>query len=742
MMKYIIYVCCCLFPWFVFSCTENNEDLGMETSRQVSFQMDVLGDGSGSSLEGENDIHSLDAYLFQDGHLTRSITNLNVSSDGFYYTSVEERSGNLYFLANTAQVIAGDIEPGMDETDFLSLTTLDAENETPAFIMAGQCTLANIQPKNVVSLKRGVARLDVDLRVSGIEVDSLLITHVAQRGRLFAGSTVETATGSSYKDLRKVYDSPLKQADKGAFYLYEQQNSRMQAIVYIKVNGIRSVQTADFPSVIKRNTIYQILISGNGGKLATVIEETDDWDEGNKAEGEMDPSKKIWIDERQSVLPEGAVLNQSGDTLFLPYQSHSATLVLAGNVNTSADLVVSGNVTGLDIHKTSAHSFSVDAQMRLPQSKREYLFLDLKDPSDSQTIISRVVVAVNPNGNVFTDFIGWDEQYTCDYDKYLDGTLGYIKPAAGKKIELEFDSGESTWAKLMDDTTVAGRYRLVAGWKPNDPTANGRKQEVHIVISNFDGTNREVYTVARRNWGLPVEEMNGIWWCKYNMRGDSRNFEDQVSIAEDPAARNGQTVSEYLSSCSEEEYFAIWGDGYQGNNTQGLKLTYADSLFRYDGFVNSVGQNMSALAHEAHCPDGYQIPSVDDFKVIFRNGAGVFYDRPQTGYTSEKGNYSIIGIPHKRENMTFDGGIMSEVYHYELKSGEESITIYGPGYQPDINNGIVPNYVIFATYTGSNNDNWLIEKKATKGEYWHVWRDNRQTRVKMCMKKPVEYIYK
>lgn len=740
MMKYIIYVLCCLFPWFVFSCIENNEDWEMNTEvRQVSFQMQVLGVGSGSSLEGENDIHSLDAYLFQDGRLTRSITDLSVSSDGFYYASLTERNGNIYFLANTEQMIAEDVVTGMDENSFLSLTTLDAPGNIP-FIMTGQCALADVQPKNTVLLKRGVARIDLDLRVSGIEVDSLVITNVAQRGYLFAGSSVETVANSTFKDLRKIYERPLNQADQGVFYLYEQQNNRMQAVVYIKVNGIKSVQTAVFPSEIKRNMIYQILISGNGGKLETSIKESDDWEEGNTTEGEMDPSKKIWIDEQLSVLPEGALLSQSRDTLFLPYQAHSATLVL-GNVTPSADLVISGNATGVDIRQLSSHTLTVNAQMRLPQSKREYLFLDLKDPLDLQTIIGRVVIAVNPNGNVFTDFAGWNEQYACDYDKYLDGTLGYIKPAAGKKIELEFDAGESIWAKLVDDEAVTGQYRLVAGWKPNDPTANGRKQDVRIVISSFDGTNREVYTVSRRNWGLPVTEMNGIWWCKYNMRGDSRSFEDQVSIADDPAARKGQTVSEYLSSCSEDEYFSIWGDGYQGSNTHGLKLTYADSLFRYENFVNSVGQNMSALTHESHCPDGYQIPSVDDFKLIFRNGAGIFYDRLQTGYTSEKGNYSITGIPHKRENMTLNGGVMPEIYHYELKSGNESITIYGPGYQPDINNGIVPNYVIFATYTGSNNDNWLIEKKTTKGEYWHVWRDNRQTRVKMCIKKPVEYIY-
>ena len=149
---------------------------------------------------------------------------------------------------------------------------------------------------------------------------------------------------------------------------------------------------------------------------------------------------------------------------------------------------------------------------------------------------------------------------------------------------------------------------------------------------------------------------------------------------------------------------------------------------------------MSALPHESHCPDGYQIPSVEDFKTVLRNGTGIFYSREQTAYTSEKGQ-QMIGIPHKRTDMFYNGGKFSELYHYELTSGEQSITLYGPGYQPDENSGLVNNYVIYATYTGNSNDNWLIEKKADRGEFWHVSRANKQTRIKLCIKKPVEYIY-
>lgn len=103
---------------------------------------------------------------------------------------------------------------------------------------------------------------------------------------------------------------------------------------------------------------------------------------------------------------------------------------------------------------------------------------------------------------------------------------------------------------------------------------NGILTEVYTQFSkeNTDGTDKEEYTVVRRNWGLPVTYLNGVWWCKYNAMGDSKNFSDQILSSNDPAAKAGKTLFDYLRDCTPEEFFKLWKWQYQGKTTQGLEV--------------------------------------------------------------------------------------------------------------------------------------------------------------------------
>lgn len=129
---------------------------------------------------------------------------------------------------------------------------------------------------------------------------------------------------------------------------------------------------------------------------------------------------------------------------------------------------------------------------------------------------------------------------------------------------MEYEAGEDAWIKL-DPVSVRsgeGAYRVLAGWRPNDVTANGRRQSATLVISNrADGSQREEYTVSRRNYGLPVTWMHGIWWCKYNARGDSRSFEDQVLSSDDPARAQARPFSSTWERARPKR-FLICGNGH------------------------------------------------------------------------------------------------------------------------------------------------------------------------------------
>ena len=63
--------------------------------------------------------------------------------------------------------------------------------------------------------------------------------------------------------------------------------------------------------------------------------------------------------------------------------------------------------------------------------------------------------------------------------------------------------------KLTDEGN--NTYRLLGGWKPNDPKADGREQAGELIITDKDGSYSETYTIRRLNWGLPVVNVNGTW---------------------------------------------------------------------------------------------------------------------------------------------------------------------------------------------------------------------------------------
>lgn len=724
-----------------YSCSDPMDALDGQADRRTFTIATRQADGEGTTTE----ISELNAYLFQGGMLAGQYLNLSPANGQSYQLTLRELTGTLYFLADGSQVLTTPLEPGSTtEAEFLALSAPVTDGQEPARFFSTSFDLSQAQAQNTVSLQRSHARVDLELAVDHLEVDSVVLTNAALSGRIFAGEEIANAPDARYGTLSRHFTTALTEDCPDLFRLYEQKGEKVQANIYLKVNGVRNIQHAYFPADIQRNTRYTIRVLGKGSNLTTVISEETDWEDGDQVQ--TDPVGLIRIDAQQSQLSQGARINPAGDTLYLPYTPSDVSLVLNTDAQTTYSL--EGHVDGVELTEQAStratevggNHFRITSVLRAPQTLHEYLYLNVRDKDGQEDHTGRIVISIAANANTFSGFPQWDPKtYKAHYDRYIDGTLGYVTPAAGKQLTLRFDEGEDPWATLVAEED--GRYRVVAGWRPNDITANGRHQAVSLVIANNDGSVAETYIVSRLNYSLPVVEMNGYWWCKYNLRGDSRSFADQVSPANDPAAKAGLSMTQYLDACTPQEYLAVWGDGYQGANTQGLKPVYANDMLQYSGYNNSVGQNMSALPHSQHCPDGYRIPSVNEFKAIMRNGAAIYYDRAQSSYTSDSGN-PIVAIPHRRTDIEVDGYTLPEVYHYELtNSAGQSITLYGPGYQPNDASAIVDNYVIYATYTGSANDNWLIEKKTNRGEYWHVSRDNRHTRVKFCIKSEVEYIY-
>ena len=287
-----------LATMFILSCSNNGDDpttgngdnnsngepqQAVITTRLATFE------GNGQIVEGENDINDMQACLFENGILTQVFKNLT-PADGGYTLSLNRYGGNLYMLANTANVINLDQlkEKAITETDWLK-TVFPVQNSKATHFFTGMLTLDGETQDGAslpLTLKRGVARFDVVINVAGsASVKSLTLTNVAQSTYLFPQ---EKAPFSPENIIRKdtvcAFNEPLAQSTPVVLYVYEQDNAEMEISAEISFDGGASkILTKPLEGALKRNTIYTITIRKDDIDV-TLQPNLEDWEQGGDTE--------------------------------------------------------------------------------------------------------------------------------------------------------------------------------------------------------------------------------------------------------------------------------------------------------------------------------------------------------------------------------------------------------------------------------------------------------------------------
>lgn len=407
---------------------------------------------------------------------------------------------------------------------------------------------------------------------------------------------------------------------------------------------------------------------------------------------------------------------------------------------TGAEVSIFGGAEGVTVTPATRSrelspvaQINVASRQKMPGSKHEYVYLDVhKD----QVQTGRVVLVFTPNPIELSGLIQFDENGECDFNRYVDGELARLILPEGKTVTLRFGEEEAQWMKLTDEGS--NTYRLLGGWKPNDPKADGREQAGELIITDKDGSHPETYTIRRLNWGLPVVNVNGTWWCKYNLRGNVKNFNDQILINSDPA--KDSSLADYLTSCSDDEFLHILGDQYQAGNPEGLQLTHDDSSFYYEGYKSQT-DNFGTLSPTVMAPDGYQIPDFDDYRFFTGStnfNLGYFNPGAFNNGLGQRLNFKVV-----ERNATFQGLQYGPITFYDFEYEGSHWTICGLGHQWDATS-ISKMMILLATY-GNGGSTWMIEGYSNsegRGNWFKYTGNNAQkTRTIRCIKTPVEYIY-
>lgn len=735
-MKYILTVASA--GLFLLSGCQK-EKIRQDNAADGSLHISIISSGMnyGITTESETNIHTLDAYHFENGILSKSFNSLQIDEKGVCRLDIKQKNGMLYFLANDANITSRANLTNNVTTleEFLQLTATADEMTSKSLLMSGHTELNGENASLSVSLKRTVARIDLESAFQDAEVNSITIRDIALIGLVNEGGEKSVLTNIEKTDLTKDFgEQPFKNKKESLYYLPEQTADGHAVEILMAVNGGWHRLKTTLPP-LKRNTVYTLKVYGNGANLNVEVL-TDNWESGDSSASGL--TLKGLVDKENSQLSEGVTINERGDTVFVPCWESNFQLTLAAE--TGAEVSIFGEAQGVTVTPATRSrglspvaQINVASRQKMPGSKHEYVYLDVhKD----QVQTGRVVLVFTPNPIELSGLIQFDENGECDFNRYVDGELARLILPEGKTVTLRFGEEEAQWMKLTDEGS--NTYRLLGGWKPNDPKADGREQAGELIITDKDGSHPETYTIRRLNWGLPVVNVNGTWWCKYNLRGNVKNFNDQILINSDPA--KDSSLADYLTSCSDDEFLHILGDQYQAGNPEGLQLTHDDSSFYYEGYKSQT-DNFGTLSPTVMAPDGYQIPDFDDYRFFTGNtnfNLGYFNPGAFNNGLGQRLNFKVV-----ERNATFQGLQYGPITFYDFEYEGSHWTICGLGHQWDATS-ISKMMILLATY-GNGGSTWMIEGYSNsegRGNWFKYTGNNAQkTRTIRCIKTPVEYIY-
>lgn len=711
-------------------------------------------EGEGASLPGEGNINELQACVFENGVMTEIYTQFT-QKDNQYVLQTNKRTGHLYILANTANQLNLQELKAQDITEEkwqeVTIGHTDENIHAPEFF-SGMLDLGKSDEDILhMHLERGIARFDLSIRsTSSIKVKKVLFKNITQHTFLFSQNPVSIPAGTTVKDRLVEFPQWLESNTQGIFYAYEQAGDNLMASLEIVKNGKEMILETGLPSALKRNTVYTLEIttdSATGEAKLNVIE----WENGGDHALASDMSN-LKVNIKESVFPENIIVNEEKTQVTLPYTATNITLAIDCDdelefIPENMPITIE-SLGGTSPETIGKNVFRIQKEKWRPGVAGQELKLRFHRKGLNHNYAEDYLTLVLPENPIKLEgLIQFHDGYEFDFERYIDNELGIITLPESKRLTVEYESGEGQWIKLEERSETPNSFRIIGGWKPNGLTANGRKQKARLVICNTDGTDREEYTVVRRNWGLPVTYLNGIWWCKYNAMGDSKDFNDQILSSNDPAAKAGKSLFDYLRDCTSEEFFNLWKWQYQGKTTQGLEVIDDEGVVKLKGYGPS-SVHINRLDAKAMAPDGYELPSMENFERVLNSTSGtiwLMWDGSHT--TSWNGGANMQRRQRRRNDITVGTVALSDLIYIQMYNNAEQqyepLVWYGSGAQWD-DNGIKHvhyNAMLWATYSPENGQGWFFTGAMNAYHPSKNGAGSNDTRLLRFKKSDVEYIY-
>lgn len=741
------------------ACGDSSDEGGAPAASQRRFRFGIAAYDDQEGTSGSEDTAvpgKIRAYRFEQGRLAEQFGPLT-AAESEAELRFSRMSGTLYVVAGSEESLP-EVAAEYPETEWLDLTAASATGLVPPFA-TGRIDLDRLETGTAVvplALTRGVARLDLHLRVAGkATVERITLRQIAREGYLFPSDAPRTPSGAPRGDAVCVEDAALTTDTPAIAYLYEQTDADLEVCVEAVIDGVRRTLEGSLPRIIGRNRIYSVTVrKGTVDTEARLTVEA--WGDGGESALQPDLAGQLTVDAERSELPSDVQIAAGGTELVFPYGEREVLLAVRSDMLLELE-PVSAPLLEIEAEPFTAGDFGSMNRFRIRKSlytpdmaagRVELRFrrkgLENAYPED------RITLSLEANPiRIEGDLTFADGNTVCDFGRYVDNELGRLTLPDDRELLVEFDPGEDPWLKAEPVEEGSRVWRVVGGWRPNDPTADGRRQSARLVIRSTDDANREAYTVVRRNWGLPVTWFHGVWWCKYNARGRSRNFEDQILVPQDPAAAAGQSVQEYLMNCSPEEFRSLWGWAYQGDSGVGMQVVERDGIPVMEGFATGSKTHINKLPADALAPDGYELPSMEEFNRLFdaTDYIWMMWSGTHKLRNPWEGHADVRRTQTRRNGIAVGSLVLNDLLVVALSSPDfpeyEPLTWYGPGAQWN-DAGIVHsnhcNNMLFSVHSPEGSG-WYINGGMANLYMIRNGAGNNDTRIVRFKKSPVEYVY-
>lgn len=709
-------------------------------------------ESEGEGTDGDALPQTLRACRFEEGRMV-SVFEASGTSEGERGFRIDRKAGRLYVLAGDEGMpdLKALCEAGVSESEWLA-TTVGLERGTPVRFFSGMVDLAAAE-NPVAELRRGTARLDLRIRVVGeASVERLTLEGVASNTPLFPDARFVPERGEVTVD----FETPKTEDTPGVARIYEEGAGGGVLRAEAVVNGKHCRLEAELPVPILRNRIYVVTLRKDVAEQEATLT-VEPWQEGGDVELHPDFGGAVTVDAAASELPADAVVDEDGRGIRLSHRAAEFVLTVRAGDDLELQPVEGGTVEVEPLAATGAeqvgvHRFHVRKLLFAPGMEAEETLLRFRRKGfDEVYPEDRIALHLSPNPTRLEGLISFAAgRYDYAFGRYVDNELGRFTLPEGVTLSVTFAEGEDPWAKVVPAEEGGRVFRLLGGWRPNDPKADGREQVATLVIADdADGGLREEYRVSRRNWGLPVTWFHGVWWCKYNARGESRRFEDQILSSDDPAVKAGKSLFDYLRDCSAEEFVSLWGWAYQGGSGVGMKVVDQGGKLVLEGFSKSEKVHINKLPAEALAPDGYALPTMEESCRMFDATGQVWlmWDGEHTLRTPWEGRTMVKREQRRRNGVAVGSVTMSDLLYLKMWSKgdmeHEPVVWYGPGAQWD-ESGIKHahyNNLLIGICSPERGEGWFFNGNMNGLYLQRNGGSAVDTRILRFKKLPVEYIY-